>query len=82
MARVKQKKMMVGNVDIVIVAQSPRLAPYFGAMKKVLAPILDIPPANIGIKAKTNEGLGAVGREKAVACWAAALLGQIGRKKV
>jgi 2-C-methyl-D-erythritol 2,4-cyclodiphosphate synthase len=82
MARVKQKKMLVGNVDIVIVAQSPRLAPYIGAMKKVLAPILDIPPANIGIKAKTNEGLGTVGREKAVACWAVALLGKKERLKV
>jgi len=82
MARMKLKKMTVGNVDIVIVAQAPRLSPYIGAMKKVLAGILDIPAANIGIKAKTNEGLGPVGREKAVACWAAALLGQRGRKKV
>jgi len=81
MARVERNKMTVGNVDIVIVAQAPRLAPYTGAMKKVLAPILDIPPANIGIKAKTNEGLGTVGREKALACWAVALLREKGRKQ-
>jgi 2-C-methyl-D-erythritol 2,4-cyclodiphosphate synthase len=82
MVRLERKKMAVENVDVVIVAQAPRLAPYIGAMKKVLAPILDIPPANIGIKAKTNEGLGTVGREKAVACWAVALLGKRGGKKV
>jgi 2-C-methyl-D-erythritol 2,4-cyclodiphosphate synthase len=82
MVRLERKKMAVENVDVVIVAQAPRLAPYIGDMKKVLAPILDIPPANIGIKAKTNEGLGTVGREKAVACWAVALLGKRGGKKV
>ncbi len=81
MARMKREKMTVGNVDAVIVAQAPRLAPYIGAMKRVLAPILEIPPANIGIKAKTNEGLGTVGREKAVACWAVALLRKRGREK-
>ncbi len=82
MVRLERKKMAVENVDVVIVAQAPRLAPYLGDMKKVLAPILDIPPANIGIKAKTNEGLGTVGREKAMACWAVALLGKRRGKNV
>jgi len=81
MARVDRKNMTVGNVDIVVVAQAPRLARYIGAMKKVLAPIIGTPPANLGIKAKTNEGLGMVGEEKAVVCWAVALLGKRGRRK-
>jgi 2C-methyl-D-erythritol 2,4-cyclodiphosphate synthase len=37
--------------------------------------------ANIGIKAKTNEGLGLIGREKAVGCWAVALVGKKEGKK-
>ena len=81
MVRLGQRNMAVANVDIVIVAQNPRLAPYSTAMKKTLAPILEIPPANIGIKAKTNEGLGLIGQEKAMACWAVALVEKRGRKK-
>ena len=78
MARLKRGKMDVRNVDVVIVAQAPRLAPYIGKIKAVLSPILSIPINNIGIKAKTNEGLGLIGKEKAVACWAVALLGERG----
>jgi len=75
MARLRRKKMAVLNVDSVIVAQAPKLAPFTGRMKDVLAPILGISIDNLGIKAKTNEGLGLIGQEKAVACWAAALVG-------
>jgi len=81
MARLKRGKMAVRNVDIVIVAQAPRLAPYIGKMKAALSPILSIPINNIGIKAKTNEGLGLIGKEKAVACWAVALVGERGGKE-
>jgi 2-C-methyl-D-erythritol 2,4-cyclodiphosphate synthase len=73
--------MAVWNVDVVIVAQAPRLAPHIGRMKDALSLILSIPLANIGIKAKTNEGLGLTGRERAMACWAVALIGKRGGKK-
>jgi 2-C-methyl-D-erythritol 2,4-cyclodiphosphate synthase len=81
MARLKRRKMNVLNIDIVIVAQAPRLAPYIKEMKKALRPFFSIPMANIGIKAKTNEGLGLIGREKAVGCWAVALVGKKEGKK-
>ncbi|MEW5901043.1 MAG: 2-C-methyl-D-erythritol 2,4-cyclodiphosphate synthase [Acidobacteriota bacterium] len=74
MSRLRRSRMEVLNVDAVIVAQAPRLAPYVGPMKEALSPILHIPTDRIGIKAKTNEGLGLVGREKALACWAVALV--------
>jgi 2-C-methyl-D-erythritol 2,4-cyclodiphosphate synthase len=76
MTRLKRKRLEVWNIDTVIVAQAPRLAPHVERMKGALAPILGLPRNRIGIKAKTNEGLGPVGSKKAVACWAVALVGK------
>lgn len=64
----------IENVDVVVAAEAPRLAPYKDRMRSVLGPVLGLPPGRVGIKAKTNEGTGAVGRGEAVACWAVALL--------
>jgi 2-C-methyl-D-erythritol 2,4-cyclodiphosphate synthase len=73
-ARLSRKRFVIRNIDTVIVAQEPRLAPHVGTMKEALGPILGLAPDRIGIKAKTNEGLGLVGKEKAVACWAVVLI--------
>lgn len=73
MARLKRKRLDVLNIDAVIVAQAPKLAPYVEKMKETLSSILSIPRDNIGIKAKTNEGLGLIGGGRAIACWAVAL---------
>ena len=62
------------NVDSVIIAEEPRMAPHIPAMKAALAPVLGVPPVRIGIKAKTNEGLGPVGEKRAIACYAVALV--------
>jgi 2C-methyl-D-erythritol 2,4-cyclodiphosphate synthase len=43
-------------------------------MKHVLCPLLGVAPDRLGIKGKTNEGVGAIGRGEAIACWATALL--------
>jgi len=74
MARLAKKKYRIANVDTVIVAQSPKLGPYIINMKKALAPILKVDKESLGIKAKTNEGLGPVGQGKAIAAWAIVLL--------
>jgi 2-C-methyl-D-erythritol 2,4-cyclodiphosphate synthase len=74
MLRLRRRKMGVLHIDTVIVAQSPRIAPHVEAMKDALCPILSIPRDSLGIKAKTNEGLGLLGRERAIACWAVALV--------
>jgi 2-C-methyl-D-erythritol 2,4-cyclodiphosphate synthase len=61
----------VGNVDVTVVAESPRLAPHRGAMQDRLSAVLDGP---VSVKAKRAEGLGALGRQEGIACWAVALL--------
>jgi len=64
----------ISNIDITIVAQKPKIAPYIPAMKENLGATLGIAENCIGIKATTNETLGPVGREKAIACFAVSLL--------
>lgn len=81
MVRLKRRRATVLNADVVVVAQTPKLAPHIEAMKDILCPILGVPKDRLGIKAKTNEGLGLIGREKAAACWAVVLLeGMAGKK--
>jgi 2-C-methyl-D-erythritol 2,4-cyclodiphosphate synthase len=74
MLRMKRKRLAVVHLDTVIVAQAPKIAPHAESVKDVLCPIIGISKGALGIKAKTNEGLGLIGREKAIACWAVALV--------
>jgi len=62
------------NIDSVIVAERPKLAGHISGMKKILGPVLGLDEARLGIKAKTNEGLGLIGTGEAVACWASVLI--------
>jgi 2-C-methyl-D-erythritol 2,4-cyclodiphosphate synthase len=62
------------NVDAVVVAEEPKIGPHAAAMKAALAPVLGLPAGALGIKAKTNEGLGPVGEKRAIACYAVALI--------
>lgn len=64
----------VTNVDTVIAAEEPKMGPHIPAMKAALGRALGLPGAAIGIKAKTNEGLGPVGEKRAIACYAVALV--------
>jgi 2-C-methyl-D-erythritol 2,4-cyclodiphosphate synthase len=64
----------IAHIDSVILAEDPPLAAFIPQMKEVLCSILGIGRENLGIKAKTNEGLGAVGRGEAIAAWATTLL--------
>lgn len=74
MGLLRDKGFEVVNVDIVIVAEAPRLGPYHGAIRDALCPILGIAPSDLGVKAKTSEGVGPIGEGLAIACHAAALL--------
>ncbi len=74
MARLRKAGFEVLNADAVIVAEKPALAPHIAAIKRVLCPILSIKPDDLGIKGKTNEGLGPIGQRKAIACLATVLL--------
>ena len=62
------------NVDATVVAESPRLAPHIAGMRARLAEALGLPEGAVSIKAKTNEGLGSVGRGEAIAAYAVCLL--------
>ena len=74
MGLVRSRKAALVNIDTVIVAEEPKMAPHVAAMKAALAPILGLPESAIGIKAKTNEGLGPIGEKRAIACYAIALI--------
>jgi len=63
----------VGNVDVVINAERPALAPHLEAMQQNLADVLGT-AAFVSVKPKRGEGIGTVGRGEGVAVWAVALL--------
>ncbi len=65
---------MVCQVDLVIAAETPHLAPYIDAMQQRVGAVLGILPGNVGIKATTTEGLGFVGRKEGIAAWAVATI--------
>lgn len=67
---VKKKNYRINNIDAVIIAQEPRLFIFKKQMQQRLADILKINKDAIGIKAKTNEGLGRIGRKEAISCYA------------
>lgn len=81
MARLDAKGMEIVNVDTIIVAEEPRLAPYILRMKELLSALLRVDKNNLGIKAKTNEGIGLIGEGKAIACWALVILGKREKKR-
>ncbi|MDD3652709.1 MAG: 2-C-methyl-D-erythritol 2,4-cyclodiphosphate synthase [Desulfotomaculaceae bacterium] len=69
-----RKGLVVGNIDSVIVAQSPKLAPFMDEMKINIAETLHINPAKVNIKATTTEGLGFTGTSEGFAAYAIAMV--------
>lgn len=74
-----ERGFVVGNVDVTVLAERPRLAPYVDAMRRHLAATLGVDPAQVSVKAKTSEGQDAVGRGDAIAAIAVALVEERGR---
>ena len=64
----------IGNVDLVIICQQPKILPMVPAMKENLARIFNCTPEQISIKGKTTEGLGYTGRGEGIAAQAAVIL--------
>ena len=62
------------HVDAVVIAEKPKLGPHFPAMREALAKSLGITASAINLKAKTNEGVDAIGRGEAIAAQAIATL--------
>lgn len=70
----EEKGLRVAQVDSVVIAQEPKLGPHFPRMQETLAGALGIEPTQVNVKAKTTEGLEAIGRGEAMAAHAVALL--------
>jgi 2-C-methyl-D-erythritol 2,4-cyclodiphosphate synthase len=64
----------IGNVDVTLCLEKPKIASYIPSMQRVLAEIMGISAGDISIKATTSEKLGYVGREEGVCCYAVALI--------
>jgi 2-C-methyl-D-erythritol 4-phosphate cytidylyltransferase/2-C-methyl-D-erythritol 2,4-cyclodiphosphate synthase len=64
----------VANVDAVVIAEHPKLAPHVDAIRRSLATVLRVESAQVSVKGKTNEGIGELGRGEAMAVHAVALL--------
>ncbi len=75
-ALVRSKGWEVANVDMTLLAQRPKIAPYIPAMRETLAKVLGIPVDAVSVKATTTERLGFVGREEGIAAYATCLLGK------
>ena len=71
---ISERGWAVANVDATLIAQEPVLAPHTEAMRERLADCLGIPCGAVSVKAKTNDGLGALGRGEGIAAQAAVLL--------
>lgn len=64
----------IGNVDVTVIAQRPKLAPYREQMRGNLASAMDIPVDRVSVKATTEEGLGFTGNGEGISAMAVALL--------
>jgi 2-C-methyl-D-erythritol 2,4-cyclodiphosphate synthase len=74
-----EKKARVLNIDATIIAEEPKIAPHVSAMRKNIASAIDGSESDVGIKATTNEKLGAIGRSEGIAAMAVASVEVVGR---
>jgi 2-C-methyl-D-erythritol 2,4-cyclodiphosphate synthase len=70
----EEKNFAIEHVDAVVITEKPKLGPHFPKMQLALAKALGVPPEKIHLKAKTNEGVDAIGRGEAIAAHVVATL--------
>lgn len=68
------RRLRIVHVDAIVICERPKLGPHFPAMRAALAKSLGITAAEINLKAKTNEGVGEIGRGEAIAAHVIATL--------
>jgi 2-C-methyl-D-erythritol 2,4-cyclodiphosphate synthase len=71
-----EKHFVIEHVDAVVITEKPKLGPHFPKMREALAKALGITAEKIHLKAKTNEGVDAIGRGEAIAAYVVATLSQ------
>lgn len=69
-----QKGYVLVNLDTVVLAQAPKLAPYLASMKESLAKVLGVKGEQVNVKVKSGEGIGMIGREEGIAVLASCLI--------
>jgi len=69
-----EKGFAIEHVDAVVILEKPKLGPHFPAMREIIATALEVTADKIHLKAKTNEGVDAIGRGEAIAAWVVATL--------
>ena len=72
--KVRQAGYEIVNLDCIVFAQRPKLTPHKEALRRRIAELLQLDAAQIGVKAKTGEGVGEIGREKVMMAQCIALL--------
>ena len=70
----KKRGYKIGNVDVTIIAQAPKMRPHIDAMRTKIAEDLQCDIEQVNVKATTTEKLGFTGRQEGIACEAVALL--------
>ncbi len=75
--RVHDNGLAIVNLDCIVFAQRPKLGGYKREIRERIARILHISPEQVGVKAKTGEHVGPVGREEAIAAQCIALLTRV-----
>ena len=73
-ARTRAAGYTVVNLDCIVFAQRPKLSPHKAAIRQRIAEILELAPEQVGVKAKTGEGVGEIGREEVIAAQCVLLL--------
>jgi 2-C-methyl-D-erythritol 2,4-cyclodiphosphate synthase len=71
---VRDARLALVNLDVVVVLERPRIAPFLQAICEGVAAAVDVPVDRVSVKGKTNEGVDALGRGEAIAAYAVALL--------
>ena len=69
-ALIKEKNYSIGNVDSIVVAEKPKLAPYILQMRQRLAEVMQVDVDAVSVKATTEEGLGFTGTRQGIAAYA------------
>ncbi len=72
----REQNYEIANIDATLIAEAPKIGPHLAEMRAQLAQALGLAPNQVGLKATTNEGMGAIGREEGMAAMAVALVEQ------
>ena len=71
---ISERNYSIGNIDVTLCLQRPKIKDHIPVMKATLCNVMQIPDSDLSIKATTTEKLGYVGREEGISCYAVALL--------